>query len=543
MFQKLREKPVYIFIAYIVVSIILYYPTIGAGMVFDYNGWTMKYIEGTYKDALNSFGYPGLHQMEQFAFFTIYKLFKFNQFSWYIVFALLHGIASFIVFRFIFKWLYVVNFLNAFKISLLVSSLFLLSPLAADVVVNKVTIHYLMSNIYIFSALYFLILYYENSHFRNILLSISLFIFALFSLEISYVFPFIYSLIWLSLFFFNNKLYWSKKIILPLFYPFVILILFLLLHKLMIGRFIGHYGSEVHTTFNLKEIYSTVIRYFASYTVLFDYWPYKYKAFVSEKLLSFSGLLLPITFVIVGSIGVYGFLKKKKAIVIITLTFVLAVISLAPIANLYYAFMFPIENNRYSYLSSVFMYLFIILLVYQINLKKIRQFLLFFFFCINIFFLFKNIQVFSNSSKVAWGLINDFRWFDKEVIILVDPDIFNGAKMFSTIKTPTSFSKSLLLHTGIDRRNNIKSVYQMNFTSLNDSVNVTKVSQSHYKIEMAQWGTWFMKDMIGATTFENDWCRTEIDKSGLNFYHLYLKEVDKDVVLIYASGNKWSVVK
>lgn len=543
MFQKLIKKPTYILLIYILITLVIYYPTIGAGMVFDFNGWTLKYSTGSYKDVLNSFGYPGLHQVEQLVFFTLYKLFNFNKFAWFFSFALLHAFTAFIAYQFILKWLLALSLSNAFQIALATSFLFLISPLAADVVVNKVTIHYLMSSMFIYAALYYLICYFKTSLYKNIIFTFILFILALFSLEISYVFPAIFFVVWLSLFYFNNQLGWSKKNLLPIVLPFIILIVFLFIHKIVVGSFIGHYGAEVHTKFNIGEIYSNIIRYFASYIVLFDYWAYKYKAIASQNLLNFSFILILISSLVVFAVGIYSHIKMKKELFFILLALILAIISLLPIANLYYAFLFPIENDRYAYLSSLFMYLFIVSIIYQIKLVNIRNGIICLFILINSLYLFQNVQTFSKSSKVTWGLLNDFRWFHKEVVILSDPDIFNGAKMFGTKESPNSFSESLFLHTGIDRRGNIKSVYQMNFTSESDSVQVEKISDIHYKIKMAQWGTWFMRNTIGATSFNNEWCKTVLYKEGINSYELFLKENNNNVVFIYAAGNKWTEVK
>jgi len=345
------------------------------------------------------------------------------------------------------------------------------------------------------------------------------------------------------LFYFNDRLFFHKKIISPIIIPFIILINFLFLHKFLIGKFVGHYGSKVHLQLNISEVFSNVIRYFASYTALYNYWDYKYKIFATAFLQKQYLLLLLVVVIAFFSLLFYSLKNKKNHLLLILLSFSLAVVSLAPIANLYYAQLFPIENDRYVYLASLFIELFIVLIIYKFNWRNLYKYLLGIFLLVNVYFLFSNVSSFSKSSKLAWALLNDFRWFDKEVIVLEDPDNFKGAKMFSTINTPCSFSESLLLHTGIDRREHIKNVYQMNFVSLKDSVIVTKVSDTEYKVKLAQWGNWFWKNSIGATSFENDWCKAELHKEGLNYYNLKLKNIDSNTVIIYATGTKWSVVK
>ena len=541
MLKNISHK--YILLLYVFISLVVYYATEGAGMIFDFNGWTAHYVNGSYKDVLNSFGYQGLHQIEQLAFFSIYKLVHFNTFGWYFIFAFLHGVAAFVSYVFIEKWLGTCKINKNKNIAILSSFLFLISPFASDTVVNKITIHYLLVNIFLFGALYLLVIYYEKEKNKYLLSLLLLFILALFSLEISYIFPVLFSIIWVSLFYFNNKLKFSKKLLIPIIFPFLLLFSFLFLHKLLLGSFVGHYGSDVHLKFNFSEVYSTVVRYFASYIVLFDYWNYKYKLFASEIIINYSYLFFFLMFCCFSIVSFFAYKKDKKEWFLILIVFTLAVFSLAPVSNLYYAYLFPIENDRYSYLMSVFAYLFIVLLFFQIKNRSFKNIAVVFFILINTFYLIQNVYTFSKSSKLAWSLLNDFRWFDKEVILLTDIDNLSGAKMFSTVGDTTSFSESLKLHTKIDRQAHIKSVFQINSVNLTDSVIVTKIDKYNYRVEIAQWGNWFWKDMLGATSFENEWCKAEVIKEGRQFYNLQIKDTLTDYVFIYVAGDKWREVQ
>lgn len=63
-----------LFFVYALITLFLYKNTYNAGLVFDFNGWALKYEQGSVIDALKCFGYPGLHQVEQVTFYTLYKL-------------------------------------------------------------------------------------------------------------------------------------------------------------------------------------------------------------------------------------------------------------------------------------------------------------------------------------------------------------------------------------------------------------------------------------------------------------------------------------
>lgn len=537
-----KYRNYFVLIAYFVITALLYYSTKGAGMVFDFNGWLAKYEVGSYADVLNSFGYAGLHQMEQFAFFSLFKLFAYSHFGWYIVFAALHSIAAFTGFLFLKKLLEYYKIENGFSIALLSSTLFLISPYAADTVVNKVTVHYFLATIFIFSALYLEVeffLFRKKKHFVAICI---LFVLGLFSLEITYVFPALFFVLWLALHSYEKELNWRKALEIYPFIPFALLFLFLLLHKFTIGSVVGHYGAEVHTKFDVVEIYSNLMRYLMSYLFFYDFYDYKYKEIISQFLAQY-GILL-IVFSSILALGVFAVFYKKarRETIVVFSALAMAVISLLPIINLYFVNLFAIENDRYSYLASLFFYFFIVYLIFKIKWKKFKLALMFLFFTLNIYFLMGNIQSFSKSSTLTWSLLQDFRWFEDEVIVLVDPQCFNGAKMFGTESDTSSFAQSLWLHTKQDRRANIHLVYQMNVANLNDSVVVEKIEKNEFKVSLAQWGNWFWKNNQGATSFENEYYKVEHYPEGKAFYTIVLKEKAQNYKLIYFAAGKWREV-
>lgn len=537
MTKKYKKKSV--FIAFFLFTSVFYFSTQGAGMVFDFNSWLAHYETGTYKDVLNSFGYPGLHQMEQFAFFSLFKLFGYNHFGWYLSFVLLHSFTAFVGFKFLNLLLAHFKVKHAYQIALFSASLFLISPMAADTVVNKVTVHYFLSAIFIYSALYFELKYYVSRKKIELLKINTLFILALFSLEIAYIFPMLFVMLWFALNLAEKKLSLKKTLDFSLMIPFIILGLFLLLHKLSIGSVVGHYGAEVHTQFIFSEIFSNALRYFLSYAVFFEYFDYGYKDFASVQFLKFAIPLFILVAIVVLAFLFKMYKKNRKYSVLLGLSLVLGFLSLAPISNLYYAYLFPIENDRYGYLASLFFYFFIVLLLFLIKKSNLRKLILLVFFGLNIFFLIGNINTFSKSSQLAWNLLNDFRWFEEDVIILVDPQSFGGAKMFGTETDTSSFAQSLFLHTQKDRRANVHLVYQMNYTQLDNTVVVEKRAENQYKVTLAQWGNWFWKNNQGAASFENDLFKLSLNRKGRQYFVIDLKEKAKGMKVIYPKGDEW----
>ncbi|MGB1248774.1 MAG: hypothetical protein ACPG4Z_07795, partial [Chitinophagales bacterium] len=147
----------------------------------------------------------------------------------------------------------------------------------------------------------------------------------------------------------------------------------------------------------------------------------------------------------------------------------------------------------------------------------------------------------SKSADVAWALIEDFRWYEEDVIILNLPDSYAGAVLFGSASDISSFAKTLYLTSEIDRREHIISIYDMNYNLLSDGVRVTQISPHHYRIEMNQWGGWWWKNKKGAINFETEEVKTVVNNSVS--YDLYVKETAQDRTLIYSDGLQWHEFK
>ena len=218
---------------------------------------------------------------------------------------------------------------------------------------------------------------------------------------------------------------------------------------------------------------------------------------------------------------------------------------LAPVSNLYYVDLLPVENDRYGYLFSAFLFPSIVLLFCTLfSSKKYILYLIFgVYFCCSIFHKANTINWYNKSSKLTYGLYDSFKWNDKDVIILMDVDNFRGIKLFRTFgDMPVSFSESYYLKTGVDRRENIYSVFFMNFTSLNDRIYIKKIDVNKYEVGFKQWGNWiwyknFAKEQIETFAHEK-FIKTKIREDNLAF-EFEIIDLPSDFVIIYPEGEVW----
>lgn len=539
--RYLTRNQILLYLFYAGITLLIYRGTYQAGMVFDFNGWAGVYEKHDFIDAFNSFGYPGLHQLEQITFYSLYKLFGFNGIYWYITFALLHALTALISLNLIIKLSTFIRLNESVGLltALFASFLFLLSPYAADVVVPKVTVHYYLSAIFIYSCLIFYLKFLETSKAKDLVLSCLFFALGLFSLELSYLIPFaiLFLLIFRVVVLKTGTI--SVKYVIPFFLVFAG---FLLLHKWVVGSVVGHYGSEVHTRFDITELIDHFFYYFNSYALFGDFWDFKYKLFQQKMVLKYSWVLLLVSFVFIGIAWIKDWFKIK--IVQATLLyFILFAIGLLPILNLFCVRLQEIENDRYSYVASIFFYALLVQGIFLIK-SNFKYLILSFYLLLTCYFLSSNVKAFEEMGIVSSGLITDFRWEDKsKIIILVQPENYNGARAFTTlVEEGSEFAESLFLERGIDIRDRVSLVYEMNINSANDSVKVQIINDRQIHVEIGWWGSWFWKYHNGALPFTTSEYHTEM-KDNLGF-DLFLNEALKDdEVIIYAHGNRWKEIQ
>ena len=527
-----------LFLFYALLTILFYRNTSLAGLVFDFNGWASVYEQQQFKDAFNSFAYPGLHQLEQIVFYTLYKLFKFNGVYWYLLFSLLHALSALLGYKLIlslFQFIGEELSIRNVKVALLSSLFFLLSPYAADVVVSKVTVHYLMSAIFIFSCLIYFLQYLQKLGFRSLLLSCFFFLLALFSLELSYLIPF--AIIFLTVFQIIKRQ--SKLTLLQSTIPYLLVFSsFLILHRWVVGSFIGHYGAEVHTRFDIGELVDHFFYYFNSYVLFYDFWDFRFKMVQQDIVRKYWWVLLMLVSFGIG-IGVYLKWHGKRWFQSSFLFLGMFSIALLPVLNMFCVRLQEIESDRYSYLASIFIYAFMVNGFFFLNSKvKYAVFIVFLF--TNIYFLQRNIEAFEEMGIVSRGLLDDFRWEDKaKIIILMQPENNHGARAFTTIKEKGSeFAESLYLERGIDLRDKVELVYEMNINSIQDSIKIQVIDSTHVRVEIGGWGTWFWKYHNGALPFQTQDYHTEM-QDNLSFDLILEHPLKEDEVIIYAHGDKW----
>ncbi|MBK9014600.1 MAG: hypothetical protein IPM82_11260 [Saprospiraceae bacterium] len=546
--------------------------TAQAGFVTDFTGLLHRLDGATFGGVWTCFGFPAMHQVTNFFLYFFVKWFGVGGIGWYLVFTSLHVANGFMGFVLAKKIFAKNGQSRPFVPALMASLLFLLSPYQAEVVVWRVCFNFLFCTLLMLGSLLFLLKYLEGKKTVHLLVSHGLFVVALFTFELALALPLLaLALYFLSLpkatsesrmatkrdaevAFGNDKSdkerirkIW-QKIMLP--YALLLLIYFLL-NKLILGGWAGHYGEAVHLNFDLRIIAANCLKYFTKYLLFWREWPHGGKEwlvlFFEKPAVAWSGLavgLLAVSWLIKTS-GRYKtsptlVAKKLRLAGIGWLLFFLA---LAPVANLYVAYVLNGENDRYGYLPSLFFFIGLVALL-DFFPRWLRNGLFAAWLVVSIFFLQKMTVYWHQSARIVSSLLADFRWQDApEVYVLASPENLHGVPMFKDFSRENLALKHALRYLA-DKpaAGDFYQVAQFNLTAPTDGFTASRDSTTGiFRLQFKQWGNWWWLYGMGLGDYQTAQYRFRTDGNGCR---VEMKQwpPKPGAVFIVAQGDRWEEI-
>ncbi|MEX0811185.1 MAG: hypothetical protein WD048_03140 [Chitinophagales bacterium] len=529
-------------IFFILLSAIVFLPSIPSGFVFDFIGWAWLYQQGTFLDALNSFEYKGIHPVLHAFSYSFFKLFGFDGFAWYLVTSVLHGLNAFVLFKFLKYLLFNFEITTPVFLAAVISVLFILHPYNVEPVVWKACLHYLLSFFTIVLSLYLISVNVVENSTKHYWIGILLFATALFTLEISFITPLLWfltaALINTRLSSENKKSFLSlgiRMLLIPAFF----FVGYLSLTYLKLGSAIGHYGADKHLNFDFYKILLNAYSYFVKHLLFARNFNFYNKP--AYELLSQPFVLLVITgFLIFLLLAALYYFKKIPRNILLSLHFaVLFFVSLLPVLNLFFYHLLLSENDRYGYLASPFIIASFVLLFINIRsyLKWIPVLL---YFMLSVYFFSITIDAWHKSGIITRALVNDFSFYDKEEIIFLNtPDNYMGAIILRAVNSDQSmFNLSLETMRGKKFEGKIWEVAQYSMVDSENKFAIQSDSSNHLSITFSKWGSWWMKNAHGAVSYETE--RYKMVLNDVVSYDLYIKgELNENTAVLYHDGNKW----
>lgn len=512
---------------------LLYWPTRLAGFVTDYTGLAERIETHGAGGILSSFGFPALQPVTSVFYYSFYHGFGSNSWGWHIVYTLLHTANALLLFRFIRRLLPATDD-RSYSIAAFGALLFLLSPYAAEVVIWRVGFHYLLVTCLVLIALWYTLSWLQRPNPRSWWLIMLVQLLALLTYELAIILPPLCLILglWQAPVPARSRMF--TRLCLP---QFALVGFYFVGNKLLLGNWIGHYGSAVHLKFPLAEMTGNISRYFFKWVGFSRYWPHPWKEGLAQTLIQpwAIGLLLVVVLVIA-----YFILKRFRTADTrwrLTWAFTaMAIVALFPVLNLYFNYLLHIENDRYGYLAAVFFYPTWIALLSRLP-KHLFLSIGVLYVLFSTGFLWQTNKYWSQSNQVYRNLLADFDAYDHDTCYLLNlPDNLQGAPMFRDYSgQDRAFADALRYVKGQAYNGTMHEVVQYNMATPGDGVQIEQDSIG-LKVTFNQWGNWWWRRGIGASSYRDS---SYIFHNEGHHYRLEWREQPEGAELLYQDGMKW----
>ncbi|MCF8237561.1 MAG: hypothetical protein K9I85_05355 [Saprospiraceae bacterium] len=524
-----------------ILAVLLYWPARDAGLISDFTGHQMLFEQGATLGWWNSYGWHG-NQPVLFGVMKLwYSLFGIQPMPWFWLFTLLHVVNATLVGLLGWRiWQKAVSPDKAWMAALVLSLLFLLHPYQSEVVIWKVCVHYLINVLALVSMMLLLFQAKPLSGWRAWTGFHLIFLIALHALELALIYP---VMLLISVGWWGREEGRSReqirKMMLWTGLPQAVMIIgYLVVNKLRVGTWVGHYGEEVHLKFSIIDLVGNGWNYFLKYLMYTRDWPHQAKEVIAGMVQAHPTFYI----VLMGSLILVFFWLVSRSRLSSRLTranlWALAMfpLAVAPILTLYFAWIGYIENDRYGYLASVFF-----LLAVQSQLLKGPKWMMWSFwvllFVLQIHLTRANIDRWVQVQRLYQSLLEDWRWTDQEeVYVLGLPDSYQGITIFRSFVPGETLRDGLIWYAGKPVEGKIREVAAYVVARPSDGVSVRQVDDLTWDVTFNQWGTWFQHKGLGASDYKEEDYEVTFHEGGyrITFFHQ-----NPDRIMVYSDGGRW----
>lgn len=536
-----KNKLLLVFVLFYVIALVIYFPSRNAGFLTDFIGFEAGYQKCGFVHYYDCSGMPNLRYVQHLFSYILCKTVGANTIYWYILYCLFHALAASFNFLALRKLFTRYNISNAFSIAFASSLLFLISPYQAEVVVWRVCIQYCFVSIALSSNILLLLSFFNEQKIWKSLLAFLVFVINMFAIEQAAAIPLALFVISIVINFNNKNL--IKKAIVFFVLPQVLFVgFYFLLSKIMYGKWIMHYGAATFNHAISIDTYTNFFKYFFKYVFLLrnienEQLKTTIFTFLSQPI--FIGILSIFIVFLLYKLIKNAFKNNSKSglyLILILLYFV----TMMPVIQLFSATMLLSENDRVGYISSVFIFAILALLLLD-NKNKILKILFGIIILVNVFYTIKMVHYWKISNNIAYSFGKNFNYYDrKEIILLGVPDNYKGIWVLRADNSALKEFIQFKLHKNINAT--IDEVANYNQTTYDNGINVKRENDSTLYITFKQYGNWWWKGGLGMSSYENDKYKVTVDEwCG---YHLTIKNIEQHhYTILYPDNLQWKEFK
>lgn len=538
-----RRVDMLIFLVFYAITLIVYFESRYSGFVTDFIGFEMNYDKCGFLHYYDCASNPNFRYLQHAFSYVLYKYIGSDTLIWYVLYALAHSITAFLCYKVFFKLIDNFDKNKSKFFAFFIALLFLVSPYQAEVVVWRVCIQYCTISICLLMSILLYLKDLENQHWIYPVLVVCLFVIGLLSLEQIVVMP--YFLLLISLFYAIRYQTYSKfkRFILKYLIPQNLLIAtYFCMSKILYGKWIMHYGKSSYDGFLSLKTIAKVYLYFLKYVLLVRYWSYDSKTALFGFIESNTVTIILTIALIVGVIFLIKWFIKGSVYSGLLLLFIgLYILSLLPVIQLYFSTLLYGENDRLGYLSSVFIFGIIILLLSKLNTRIfIGSTVLL--IVLNLFYTLNMSHYWKRSTQIYNAYLHNFDAYNyQNVYLLGIPDNYQGIWMMRMYGNNSGFKEALQYRLKKPYYGNMYDVLMFNQVSFEDGMKVEKRNDSTLYVNFTHYGSWFWNQGIGATNYETKQYNVQIEQYG---YTVTFKKIDNsNSIILYPDKLKWKEFK
>ncbi|MBL0292873.1 MAG: hypothetical protein IPQ04_01000 [Saprospiraceae bacterium] len=506
----------YLFVFFFAISLFVYFPGRHGGYFTDFIGFIYMYHKDSLSDILLCWHYHSILYLFHLFNYIIYKIWGVPSIAWHIAFCLLHALVAtylFTVIKNVLTWFDHQS--NQLEIAFTAALFFWVSVYHSEVVIWRACAHYMLVSLCILFSLDCIIKFLTTKTSKYFYLSFLGFAVGLLCLEFSFAIPLMIIFILIVHAWFHSE--WKQgfnNIGKTILFSASILIVYSLLSKLILNKFIGHYGAEAHTAFHPIQMMSTGIKYLFKHLFLIREYDY------DLRLVLFTFFEKPwfvISFYAILICGfIYSIYKKSMGWVIPIFFVIGGLIFVIPVSNLFFVILLKGENDRYGYVFFMFIAAALAYAFFRIP-NPIRWAFIFGFFICNFIFLEKIIKDYGVGGDVFFASVENFPDINPRSKMLLNiPDNYRGILLHRMYGYKNhSFGEAMELFRNDPYKGSYAECILFNMEKPTDGCEIKKADKNTWHMKFKQFGNWWWKQGLGASNFENDSMKISIDQWGL----------------------------
>lgn len=539
--HSILSHPSRVFLFFLLLLCLLYWPAASCGWVSDTLGWLQSIQSDSFVDYLNRshFGVKSFYQTTQLSTWLFYQLAGTNHWLWFFLHLGLQALNGTLLFTLVQSLLKDFNIPEAASIAFSAALLFVCSPYANEVIVWKAAFHYLQGIAFLLGIVIFQIRYLQHPKKQYALYAFTLFFISVFALEVWYLTPVFCAGI--LLFYHLNgqaKIQTIRQAFLQFILPQGLLFLG---HLLLVRVVLSKQNARLE-----DGLWERPLSYFAikppMYT--FELFGGRFLAqSVRDQVYHFfctwlgAGLFYCALAALVVWVILY-FNKRGIRFRLAGLFFFFALGSLALITPLWFPERMLIVGDRYLYLVLPFFLSCLVLALYNLGNKVFAKWAIMtltLLSCVGVGYL--NL-IWRQSEKLSEQLHTSFPKIPpgKQILLLNNPAFYKGAPMIGA-GPDGEFRLQHQLFYGSLPNDSMADVLAINLLSLQDSVSVVQLNERSFQVSLPNTASYWWYGPDYAKDYSTPNFRVQLNSP--HSYRITLLRPRTNFVLLFRQDGQW----